>query len=56
MLKDFSLHFEYKEFITEYEQLGHVERVPEFADYDTAQTVYLPHHPTVKDSTFVERR
>ena len=55
LLKDSSLYNEYKEFLTEYEQLGHMERVQEFSDSDTPQTVYLPRHPIVKDSSSTTR-
>ena len=55
LLKDSSFYNEYKEFLTEYEQLGHMERVQEFSDCDTPQTVYLTHHPIVKDSSFTTR-
>ena len=42
---------EYSEFLSEYERLGHMQRVLEEELDDSAQIVYLPHHPVLRESS-----
>lgn len=49
LLKNRKLYEEYKRFVQEYLQLGHMKAIQE--NNDNTLTYYLPHHPTVKESS-----
>ncbi|XP_033229679.1 uncharacterized protein LOC117181224 [Belonocnema kinseyi] len=55
LLKDSPLFSQYTVFLTEYEQLGHMEHVQQFSEVDSPQTVYLPHYPILKDDSSTTR-
>ncbi|XP_032672667.1 uncharacterized protein LOC116844765 [Odontomachus brunneus] len=46
-----SLREEYNKFMREYETLGHMSQVRDDEDRPNSQTVYLPHHCVVKESS-----
>ena len=46
---------EYSEFLTEYQELNHMELSPNFEGVDASQTVYLPHHPILRESSSTTR-
>ncbi|XP_055604920.1 uncharacterized protein LOC129753147 [Uranotaenia lowii] len=46
--KEPSLGEQYREFMTEYIRLGHMELVTE-CEHTTKQAYYLPHHPVIRD-------
>ena len=46
---------EYSEFLTEYQELNHMELSPNFKGVDASQTVYLPHHPILRESSSTTR-
>ncbi|XP_055604307.1 uncharacterized protein LOC129752558 [Uranotaenia lowii] len=48
MQKEPSLGEQYREFMTEYIRLGHMELVTE-CEHTTKQAYYLPHHPVIRD-------
>ncbi|XP_053697263.1 uncharacterized protein LOC128744354 [Sabethes cyaneus] len=52
--RDPELKRQYHNFMLEYEQLGHMRRVPD-EDVTKIQRFYLPHHPVVKDSSSTTR-
>lgn len=45
---------EYSEFLIEYENLGHMIKVPPPL-YPNSQTIYIPHHPVVRASNLTTR-
>ncbi|XP_025155825.1 uncharacterized protein LOC112588859 [Harpegnathos saltator] len=49
-----TLAAQYKEFLAEYEQLGHMRRAP-VGSTSLSQCVYLPHHPVVRDNSVTTR-
>ncbi|XP_055527341.1 uncharacterized protein LOC129719959 [Wyeomyia smithii] len=52
--RDSELKKQYHDFMQEYEQLGHMRRVPD-DDVATTKRYYLPHHPVVKESSTTTR-
>ena len=46
---------EYSEFLTEYQELNHMELSPNFKCVDASQTVYLLHHPILRESSSTTR-
>jgi len=54
-LKDHTqLETEYREFLHEYENLGHMRAVSFFA-FSVMQRVYIPHHPVIRDGSLTTR-
>ncbi|XP_046145637.1 uncharacterized protein LOC123988922 [Osmia bicornis bicornis] len=45
----------YKEFLSEYEALGHMERVPTVPVQTTNQIYYIPHHAVLRESSSTTR-
>ncbi|XP_033225952.1 uncharacterized protein LOC117178638 [Belonocnema kinseyi] len=45
------LQSEYSAFMSEHRQLSHMELVKDFTESDSSQTVYLPHHTIIRDSS-----
>ncbi|XP_062534710.1 uncharacterized protein LOC134203894 [Armigeres subalbatus] len=55
--RDPELHKQYKQFMVEYEQLGHMRKVVDTGKKRSLQRCFLPHHPVVKqDSTTTKVR
>ncbi|XP_062557632.1 uncharacterized protein LOC134222502 [Armigeres subalbatus] len=55
--RDPELHEQYKQFMVEYEQLGHMRKVVDTGKEGALQRCFLPHHPVVKqDSTTTKVR
>lgn len=48
-----SLKSEYSDFLSEYEQLGHMRRVS--SPLSDSRCVYIPHHPVIRDSSITTR-
>ncbi|XP_033221154.1 uncharacterized protein LOC117175553 [Belonocnema kinseyi] len=42
---------EYFAFLSEYKELNHMELANDFEETDSSQTVYLPHHPIIQESS-----
>ena len=47
---------EYSDFLSEYERLGHMERVLEKEIDASAQILYLPHHPMLRECSATTKR
>lgn len=54
LIKNAHLYSEYKKFMAEYEQLGHMSVIQE-SDFENELNYYLPHHAVVKDSSTTTR-
>ncbi|XP_077280836.1 uncharacterized protein LOC143907758 [Temnothorax americanus] len=50
-----ALAAEYRDFLDEYERLGHMIKAPPLASRESSQSYYIPHHAVMRDSSATTR-